>query len=133
MQYICHVRYDKIGASGKKYLIRFKDKVETVGHWIAKGAEAICADTSDDAFRHFARNDDNNGMERGKLTYKIAYAPRHPNIDNDYRFTENEIDMLRQEYDRFLIKDKTAVIFNYDFFNADIEELRELYNRLEVA
>ena len=133
MKYICHNRYKKTGASGKEYLVRFKDEIETVGNFIAKGAEAVCAITSDDAFRHFARNDDNNGLERGKLTYKIAYAPRRPNIDNDYRFTETEIEMLRTEYSRFLIKDNVAVIFNYDFFNADIEELRELYKRLEVA
>lgn len=133
MKYICHNRYKKTGASGKEYLVRFKDEIETVGNFIAKGAEAVCAITSDDAFRHFARNDDNNGLERGKLTYKIAYAPRRPNIDNDYRFTETEIEMLRTEYGHFLIKDNVAVIFNYDFFNADIEELRELYKRLEVA
>ena len=133
MNYICHNRFNKIGASGKEYLIRYKDTVETVGKYIAKGAEAICTITSDDAFRHFARNDDNNGLERGKLTYKIAYAPRRPNMDNDYRFTEAEIEMLRTEYNRFLVDDRVAVIFNYDFFNADIDELKELYERLEVA
>jgi len=71
MNYICHNRFKKIGASGKEYLIRYKDTVETVGKYIAKGAEAICAITSDDAFRHFARNDDNNGLERGKLTIAL--------------------------------------------------------------
>lgn len=54
-------------------------------------------------------------------------------MDNDYRFTEAEIEMLRTEYNRFLVDDRVAVIFNYDFFNADIDELKELYERLEVA
>lgn len=130
MKYICHNRYNKKGASGKEYLIRFKDEIETVGRFIAKGAEGICTVTSDDAFRHFARNDDGKGLERGKLTYKIAYAPRHPNEDNDFRFTEEEIEMLRKEYGNYLVRDNKAVIFNFDFFNAEIEELKELYERL---
>ena len=68
-------------------------------------------------------------LELDKLTYKIAYAPRHPNEDNDFRFTEEEIEMLRKEYGKYLVKDNKAVIFNFDFFNAEIEELKELYER----
>lgn len=130
MDYICHRRYNKIGASGKKYLFRRKDVLNTAGNYIVTGTEAVCAVTSEDAYMYFARNDDGNGLYRGKLTYAIAYAHRKPNNDNDYRFTEDEISWLRKDYSKYLREDDVAVIFNYDFFNADIKELEIIAKRL---
>ena len=118
MNYICHRRYKKEGASGKEHLIRRKTNLESIGKFIAIGAEAICSTTSADAFQYFARNDDGNGLERGRLTYEIAYAPRHPNKDNGFRFTEGEREMLVDEYRRFLRQDVDTIIFNFDFFIA---------------
>jgi len=132
MEYICHKRYKKRGASGKAYLFRRGKKLETVGRFICTGPEAVCAIRSEDAFRHFARNDDGNGFERGKLTFAIAYAKRQPNKENGFRFTEQEVDMLETEYPHFLRRDVDTLIFNEDFFNADIGELKELYQKLEV-
>lgn len=79
---------------------------------------------------HFARNDDGNGLYRGKLTYSIAYASRKPNKENEYRFTENEISWLRKNYSKYLREDDVAVIFNYDFFNADICELEKIAKKI---
>lgn len=74
----------------------------------------------------FARNDDGKGLKRGKLTYEIAYAPRHPNKDNGFRFTPDEAEILVKKYGRFLRNDSDMIIFNKEFFDAEIEELEEI-------
>ena len=132
MEYICHKRFKGIGASGKEYLIRRKEKLQSVGRFISLGAEAVCVPSSENAYKYFARNDDGNGLRRGELTYRIAYSPRHPNKDNGFRFTDAEVEMLETEYAHFLRQDTDTLIFNYGFFNAEIEELEELAKRLEV-
>ena len=130
MEYICHRRYKKKGFCEKKFLITPKTRLETIGEFIAYGPSAVCTVTSEDAHMYFARNDDGKGLERGKLTWAIAYKDRHPNKDDGYRFTPEEIEMLETEYPHFLMG-LEVILFNHEFFNAEVEELRELYNRLE--
>ena len=132
MKYICHKRYRKTGASGKEYNIRYGTEFSTVGAFIADGPEAICAVGSEDAHRHFARNDDGMGLQRGQLTYRIAYADRRPNKNNGFRFTPEEIEMLETEFPHFLRDDVDTILFNHDFFNADVRDLQELIRRLEA-
>ncbi len=132
MEYICHKRYHKVGASGKSHNFPRGSILSTVSNYIAKDAEGICLTTSDDAYRHFARNDDGKGLERGALTYAIAYSKRHPNKDNGFRFTEEEREMLCSDYGFFIKEENEYLVFNYDFFNADIEELKELATKLNM-
>lgn len=129
MEYICHRRYKKTGASGKEYNFRRGTKLETISNFIALNDGAVCSAKSLDAFQYFSRNDDGRGLERGDLTYAIAFSPRKPNKDNDFRFTDKEREMLCKEYKHFL-KDMDFIVFNYDFFNAEIEELQKLADRL---
>lgn len=131
MEYICHTRYKKRGASGREYNLPRGTVLETVGPFIAKDNTAVCRVDSEDAHVYFARNDDGCGMERGRLTSAIAYSDRHPNEDNGYRFTDEEIEMLERDYGHFLRK-LDVILFNHDFFNADILTLREIAKRLEV-
>ena len=131
MEYITHRRFNKIAACGEKMNIPFKSTVNTVAGFIANGSRAICRTESKDAYMHFARNDDGHGIERGKLTYDIAYAGRNVKRDDGFRhrFTDAEIKMLEKEYPHFL-KKTDFILFNYEFFNAGIEELRELHKKL---
>lgn len=131
VEYICHRKYSKIAACGDYLTFKQNARFETIGCFIAHDKRAICTVNSEDAHRYFAKNDDGNGIKRGNLTYKIAYAPRHPNKENGFRFTPDEIEMLEKDYDRFLRKDTDTIIFNNAFFNAKIEDLQEIYNRLE--
>ena len=130
MEYVCHKRYKKIGASGREYNFSYGKKLQSIGKFIAYDNAAVCCITSDDAFRHFARNDDGNGLKRGKLTYDIAYAPKKPNKDNGFRFTDEQVKMLKKEYKRFLVK-TDVILFNEKFFNADIKDLEKIKKRLE--
>lgn len=132
MKYVCHRSFRGKGASGKKYFIKKNKELEVAGNFITRDVEAICYTTSQVAYEHFARNDDGRGLERGDLTYRIAFSDRHPNEDNGFRFTPEEIEMLETEYDYFLLKGPDSILFNFEFFNADIDKLQELADRLEV-
>ena len=132
MQYICHRKYRKKGASGKKYYIKKGKTFNSVGKFIVKDSELICAITSQDAYQYFARNDDNNGIQRGKLTYEIAFAPRRPDQKIGFRFTDKQREMIETEYPQFVRPDTDFLIFSYDFFNADIQPLRELSAKLKL-
>lgn len=69
-------------------------------------------------------------MERGALTYVIAYGSR--NTDSGYRFTEKEIELLQQDWARFLRKNVPVILFNEDFFSAPVDELQELADVLKI-
>ena len=130
MKYITHRRYKKTGASGKEYNFARETKLDTIGEFIAFGNEAVCNIRSQDAYEYFSRNDDDKGLERGKLTYEIAFLKRKPNEDNEYRFTPEEIEMLEDKYSHWLRQDSDTILFNYDFFNAEVDELKKLHKRL---
>ena len=98
----------------------------------------ICYATSRNAHEHFASNDDGRGLQRGKLTYAIAYSERKklrytPDGHRYYRrFSEDEQEMLRREWGHFLKQDLDAILFNHTFFTADVEELQKLADVLEI-
>ena len=133
MKYICHNRFRKKGASGRKYFFKRGTILDTAGGFIESNNTAVCGTKSEDAHKHFARHDDGRGLERGELTFKIAYAHRKPNKDNEFRFTPEEREMLRDEYSHWLRDDSETILFNDDFFNAEVEELSTLFKRLEVG
>jgi hypothetical protein len=66
-------------------------------------------------------------LRRGKLAYAIAYASR----GDKYRFSEEEIAMLTRDYQRFL-KPTETILFNDDFFKAEIADLEELAKKLNI-
>jgi len=127
MQYICHRRYKQTGASGKKYNFPYGTTLDSIGKFIAYNNEAVCAVTSEDAHQFFARNDDGRGLERGALTYAIAYRPR----GLGFRFTDWDRTMLEHEYPQFL-KNTEFILFNHDFFDAEISVLEEIANKLRI-
>ena len=130
MEYVCHRRYQKRGANGKPYNLKVGSRFDSIGQFIAYKNAAICSIRSEDAYMHFARNDDGRGLERGRLTYEIAYSDRHPNEDNGFRFTDEEARILMRDYSRFIRQDVDTIIFNFEFFNASIEELKEIKERV---
>lgn len=132
MEYIVHQRFKQKGASGKDYNFPYGTKLQTIGHYIAYNNEAVCTVTSYNADRYFARNDDGKGLERGKLTHAIAFSKRMPNKEDTFRFTPEERDMLVSEYNHFLIDNGEWILFNHDFFHAEVDELKELAQKLEV-
>ena len=82
----------------------------------------------------FARNDDGQGLERGKLTWAIAYSQRVRTGPNgrQQRFTEEEIELLERKWAHFLRQDVEVILFNEDFFAAAVPELKELADALHI-
>ena len=131
MKYITHRRYKKISAIGKQLNIPYGTELEAKGNFIItpKG-ELVCYATSENAKLHFARNDDMRGLERGKLTYAIAYANRRKG--KRFRFSDSEIELLERDWAHFLRQDVDMMIFNEDFFAADVDELQRLADALKI-
>ena len=133
MQYICHRDYEGITESGKNMKISRGDVFPVIGVRIAKDNASICVTTSEISHMYFAINDDNQGLTRGDLTYAIAYSPREKEHSDGhiFRFSEEEIEMITKDYKHFL-KQNDPILFNHDFFTADINELKELANKLDI-
>ena len=130
MDYITHRRF-KANAMCGRINLRYGTRVISEGGLICKlDGEPICFTTSENAKMYFARNDDGRGLERGALTYAIAYGKRKG--VKGFRFTNAEREMLTQEYAHWLRQDTDYLLFNNDFFAADVGELRELANRLKI-
>ncbi len=132
MEYIVHRRFKKPSAAGKRLNLPYGTKVtsDNNGMICSPDGDLICFATSENAKLHFAINDDGQGLERGKLTYAIAYAPR--NNGHAYRFSEAERIMLIRNWNRFLRQDTDMILFNEDFFRADTGELRRLADALNI-
>lgn len=124
MEYIIHRKFKGKAAGGDSVNLAVGTTYQTIGNWIADENRAICSTHSETAHKHFARNDDGQGLKRGELTYKIAYAPR--DSGDGFRFSEKQRDLLTTKWSRFLRPEHGFIIFNDDFFNAEILELMQL-------
>lgn len=131
MKYITHHRFKELAACGEVLNIPYGTELETVGNFIiTPQGKAICYAVSENAKLHFSRNDDGHGLERGKLTYAIAYSNRKKK--NGFRFSESEAEMLEREWSHFLRQDVDMILFNEDFFAAEPEELQRLADALNI-
>lgn len=127
MNYITHRRFRGKAICGKLNL-RYGTELEEADGIIWRNDDPICFATSENAHMYFARNDDGRGLERGKLTYAIAYAQR----GKGQRFTTEERNLICEKYKHWIRQDCDMLLFNHDFFNADVDELKELAERLKI-
>lgn len=137
-EYITHRRFKNLALCGEKINLPYGTKLFAAGNFIfTKDKKVICSVTSLNAHKHFAINDDDRGLERGKLTYAIAYSNRKKicyTYDKQQifcRFSEDEQEMLKKEY-KYFLKDHDNIVFNHDFYNADLEELQKLADALKI-
>jgi hypothetical protein len=128
MQYICYKRFKGRTLSQDHANIPYGTTFETAGSFLLDSDnKPMMTTTCYNCHKHFSRNDDGQGLRRGKLAYAIAYAPR----GDKYRFSEEETTMLTRDYQRFL-KPTETILFNDDFFNAEVSELEELAKKLDI-
>ncbi len=131
MKYIAHHRYRGPAADGKRINIPYGTQFETIGDFIATPqGKGICFTGSDVAQRYFACNDDGRGLERGALTYAIAFS--HRNGGNGFRFSDSEIEMLERDWAHWLRQDVDTIIFNEAFFAAQPEDLQRLADASKI-
>lgn len=131
MKYVTHHRFKELALCGERLNIPYGTELDTEGYSIVMpDGRAICYSTSENAKKHFARNDDGRGLERGALTYAIAYSRR--DAGNGFRFSEEEAKILTRDWGHFLRPDVDVILFNEDFFAAEPEELQKLAAALKI-
>lgn len=131
MKYVTHHRFKELALCGERLNIPYGTELDTEGYLIVMpDGRAICYSTSENAKKHFARNDDGRGLERGALTYAIAYSRR--DAGNGFRFSEEEAEILTRDWGHFLRPDVDVILFNEDFFAAEPEELQKLAAALKI-
>lgn len=94
--------------------------------FIYLGGQPLCTVTSDIAYAYFTQDNDGRGMERGKLLEAILarLRPRDERDDCQSRWNLIWADSLCQKYRRPEHED--FWIWNYEFFNAPVEDLRHI-------
>ena len=129
MKYIVHTRFKDKAICGNVNLPALTI-CEEYNNIIMYNDKCICYATSECAHKHFARNDDGQGMLRGKLTQQIqkTLAVR----DNDYQKRWDKIwsnpncrKYKRTEYEDYWL-------WNNKFFNAPIEDLLLIANLIGI-
>lgn len=128
MNYIVHRRFRGKAICGEVNLRYGTELRETEGMICTLDGRALAFPSSENAHLYFAQNDDGRGLERGALTYAIAYAPRGKGV----RFTEEERNLICEKYKHWIRQDCSMLLFNHDFFNADVDELQNLADKLKI-
>lgn len=131
MEFITHHRFRGLALYGERVNIPYGTELQAANDFLfTRDGKAVCCCISEIAKRHFAQNDDGRGLERGKLTYAIAYRGRQ--AEGGFRFSEKEIEILKDEWGRFLRKNVDAILFNDKFFSAEPDELQKLADALNI-
>ena len=124
MDYICFNRFKQNALCGKVN-IPYGTKLDETNNTISYCGNPICYIKSQNAYEYFARNDDGKGLERGKLTSEIIKLLNNRK-DGKYQDRWDRIwcDLSLLKYKRPEHPDHW--LWNFDFFNASIEELNRI-------
>lgn len=124
MDYICFKRFKQNALCGEVN-IPYGTKLDEINNVISYFGNPICYIKSQNAYDYFARNDDGKGLERGKLTAEIIKLLNNRK-DGKYQYRWDRIwdDLSLLKYKRPEHDDYW--LWNYDFFNASIEELNRI-------
>ena len=129
MEYITFKRAKIIGITGEVN-IPYGTPIYCENGYLFTPDAVICTDHSQNAYDHFMRNDDGNGLERGKLTQNIR--KRLAKRDKNYQDRWDKIweDKLCQKYKRPEYIDYW--LWNHEFYNAPIEDLQYIANLIGI-
>ena len=120
MNYICHRRFREKAICGEVNIPATSACEETEG-FIFHDGKPICACKSENAHQYFARNDDGQGMVRGKLTQTIQKTLAKQDKSHQARWDKVWSDQICQKYKRSDYED--FWLWNHEFFNAEIADL----------
>lgn len=123
MKYIVHKRFKGKTLCGDMN-ISATTVLENVGGVIAYGDKPLCFDTSENAHQFFARDDDGNGMLRGRLTQAIQKQLAKRDKHYQERWDKVWDDPICQPYKRIDFEDYW--LWNHEFFNAEIDVLQHI-------
>ena len=128
MEYICFKRFKDKALCGNVNIPKSTILYEIDGY-LFMVQDRICANTSQNCYDHFARNDDGHGIERGELTSKII--SKLAKRDNKYQERWDKIwsDMSLLKFKRVEFDDYW--LWNHEFYNANINDLEYIYNKIK--
>ena len=134
-EYITHTRFDGKDINGREILIRRGHKLERKGELLYYDERPVCVHRSLVGKQHFAINDDGLGLERGDLTYAIAYSPRVRHSDDgerQQRFTDAELETLNTKWVEYLKPNVDMLLFNDKFFELSTDVLKEIARDVNI-
>ena len=125
MKYITHRRLKDTCLCGPVNIPAMSE-CELINNVIKFENKVICIVTSHTSHEYFARNDDGEGLLRGKFTQAIQKFLS--NRDDNYQTRWDKIweDTLCQKYKRKEHEDHW--LWNHEFFGAPIEDLKYIAN-----
>lgn len=123
MNYIVHKRFKDKAFCGDVN-IPATTVLESVDGVILYDGQPICFETSENAHQFFARNDDGNGMQRGRLTQAIQKKLAKRDKHHQERWDRVWDDPACQPYKRVDFGDYW--LWNHEFFNADVDVLKHI-------
>jgi hypothetical protein len=125
MEYINHRRYRGQICGGKRvnfpYGTRFQSKGDMI---LTESGNPVCVTTSQVAYDYFSRNDDGNGLERGKLVREIKGR-----LENHDKNHQARWDKLWEDPQASALKKADSPgfwVWSVDFYNADISTLKHI-------
>lgn len=111
--------------------IPYGTEIQSVVGYLIYNNQPICSDHSQNAYDYFARNDDCNGLERGKLIQKIKKVLSKKDSEYQTRWDKIWDDEICLKYKRIEYSDYW--LWNHDFYNAEIEDLQYIANLLSIT
>lgn len=123
MEYVVHKRFKAKAICGNVN-IPAKTVCTENGGVIYYEGKPLCAINSDNAYKHFARNDDGRGMERGGLTRLITATLEKRDDRYQERWDKVWDDPACKQFKRKTNDD--FWLWNFAFFNAEIFSLEHI-------
>lgn len=142
MRYVVHRRFRDKCLCGYVNL-PYGTVCESIGEVITKDGKSLVIATSENAHQYFARDDDGNGKERGKLTQQIQELLRPPKAREWMPNTEvskhnDKYEKIKAAWERIwndprlqpykMREHADYWLWNHAFFNAEISELKYILN-----
>lgn len=125
-KYIAHKRFKSIGIELNFNIPYGTDLIEVENYICTLNGNIICLATSQNAYDYFARNDDGNGLERGKLIQEIKKVLSKKDSGYQDRWDKVWEDEVCLKYKRVEYAD--YFIWNHEFHNAPIKDLQYIAN-----
>lgn len=125
MDYIAIKRARFLSLSGNTN-IPYGTKIDCIDGILSIEGKPLCGDHSQNAYDFFTRDDDGNGLLRGKLTQAIQAVLRKRDKGHQARWDKVWADPICQKYKRADHADYW--LWNHDFFNASIYDLQHITN-----
>ncbi len=123
MRYVVHRRFRETALCG--YVnVPAGTVAEKRGDMLFCGGRAMCLADSENGHRYFARDDDGNGLRRGRLTRAIMDELAKPGAMRQKRWDKVWADPLCWPFKRADWEDRW--LWNDAFFRADIGTLQHI-------